>query len=191
MPRARKPLALHALAGTEPEYSPDPILPAGRPKFPKNISREARASFKRLCALLEARRALTPGDADILRLYCVLFDRHAKALRKIEEEGEVCTYYRLNNRGESVPQEKENLWLAIAQDCESKMTSILRDLGLTPNARARVKATSAPKTKELVPGSVAWLLAQPKVSESAQDEEEQSLGEAADEALAKFEREIQ
>lgn len=145
MPMPRKSLADHKLNGTTPEYASTPDLAPGRPRYPKGISRDAKKAFKRIAAMLEERRSITRGDEEVLRLYSILFDRHAKAMAKLAEEGEVVTYHRLNNRGESVPSERPNLWLRIAQDSEKHMTALLRDLGLTPGTRSKVKPTASPE----------------------------------------------
>lgn len=147
MSRPRKSLDDHALNGTKPHYAPGstPDLAPGRPKYPRGISRDAKRAFKRLCSMLAERRSLTRGDEECLRLYAILFDRHAKALEHITTEGEVCTYWRLNNRGEQVPSERPNLWLKISQDSEKQMAALLRDLGLTPGTRSKVKPTASPE----------------------------------------------
>jgi P27 family predicted phage terminase small subunit len=145
MPMPRKSLTDHKLNGTTPEYATTPDLAPGRPKYPKGISPDAKRTFKRLCSMLAERRSLTRGDEESLRLYCILFDRHEKSLAKLAEEGEVCTYWRLNNRGEQVPSEKPNLWLRVAQDSEKQMAGLLRDLGLTPMTRSKTKPTAAPE----------------------------------------------
>jgi len=81
MPTPRKSLEDHKLTGTNAAYvEPSSDVPAGRPRFPKNISAEARRVFKRLCALLAARKVLSEGDSELLRLYAVAFTRHERAL---------------------------------------------------------------------------------------------------------------
>src|SRR5690242_13973729 len=132
MPRERKPLAVHALAGTDPKYTQEPAIEASRPKFPRGLKGEGKKIFKRLAAILERRHALTEGEVELLRLYAILSVRHAKALEHIEIEGEVCKYSRLNNRGEEVLTEKPSLWLAIAETSEKHMVAILDRLGLSP-----------------------------------------------------------
>jgi P27 family predicted phage terminase small subunit len=159
MPTPRKPDELHWLTGTKSQARPVEFTPsAGRPKKPKGVSKEALASFKRLCRLLESRRSLTPGDEDILRLFAVLFDRHARALTKLAEEGEIRVYVRFDSNGQAHDVEKTNMWLKIAQDAERQMVAILRDLGLTPNARAKVKPTAEAPAQGNVPGSYADLV---------------------------------
>ncbi len=146
MPTPKKTDAAHWLDGTQSQAavppSKEPAFEAGRPRYPKGISGEARAAFKRLCALLEKRRALTEADGELLRLYSITFDRHSRALEKLAVEGEVRIYTRLNNHGEEVQAEKPNLWLKIAQDAEKTMIACLDRLGLTPLNRGKIKPTA-------------------------------------------------
>jgi len=152
MPRPRVSLEAHECRGTVPQYvTPDVHVESGRPKYPRGISGEARSAYKRLVKLLEARRSLTAGDQELLHIYAILFDRHKKALAKVAEEGEIKIYYRLDNHGESVPSEKPNLWLKIAQDSESKMIACLDRLGLTPINRGKVKPADPPKDQQTDP----------------------------------------
>ena len=131
----------HKLKGTRATRAADhgTDIPAGRPAYPKGISTDAKRVFKRLCALLEKRRALTHGDGELLRLYSILYTRHEKAQAKLTDEGEICTYIRLDSSGKAHEMEKPNLWLKVAQDCERNMVACLDRMGLTPNARAKVK----------------------------------------------------
>jgi P27 family predicted phage terminase small subunit len=136
-----RPLAIDAW---EKHQQEQPGVQAGRPSVPKGLSKEARKVFKGLCKLLAARRVLTSGDAEILRLYAILFDRHARAAARLAVEGDVVVYTRLNSGGKEVEMEKQNLWLVIAKDSEKQMVGILDRLGLTPHNRDRVKRV-APK----------------------------------------------
>lgn len=131
----------HKLKGTRPTRAADhgQDIPAGRPAYPKGISPEAKRVFKRLCNLLEKRRALTHGDGELLRMYSLLYTRHERALAKLEAEGEICTYTRLDSNGTAREMEKPNLWLKVAETCERNMVACLDRMGLTPNARAKVK----------------------------------------------------
>lgn len=151
MPTPRKTDGMHKLTGTKSQATAvETQLPPGRPKYPKEISVEARAVFKRLCRLLEERRVLTEGDSELLRLYSILFDRHARALGKIQEQGEIVVYSRLDSNGKEVQMEKANLWLKVAEAAEKNMVAILDRLGLTPMNRAKVKPT-LPEPKAAAP----------------------------------------
>jgi P27 family predicted phage terminase small subunit len=140
VPAHRKDLATHLLQNTKPKYvEPSSDVAPGRPKFPKGISADAKKVFKRLCALLEERRVLTSGDSELLRLYAVTFTRHEQALEKLAEQGCIREYVRLDSNGQPHQQEKPNLWLDVAQNCEKFMRATLSDLGLNPTQRSKVK----------------------------------------------------
>lgn len=150
MPTPRKDLSTHLLNGTTPKYvEPDSDVAPGRPSYPKNISTDAKRVYKRLCRLLERRKTLTEGDAELLRLYAILFDRHARAVSHVEVEGEVCAYVRLDSNSAAHDIFKENLWLKTAKDCERQMVAILDRCGLTPAARGKVKKAVDPKPPQL------------------------------------------
>jgi P27 family predicted phage terminase small subunit len=159
MPRPRKSLEDHKLTGTKPTYvEPSSDVPASRPRFPKGISADAKKVFKRLCALLEARKVLTEGDCELLRLYSVTFTRHERALQHLADEGEITTYVRLDSNGQAHDQVKPNLWLDVATNCEKFMRATLADLGLNPLQRSKVKPAIDPKApKPLTPEEEATL----------------------------------
>lgn len=153
MPTPRKTAAEHALQGTRPQVKePEGSAAApGRPKFPKGLSHDARVVFKRIVGLLEKRRHITEGDVELIRLYALLYIRHTKALAKLEAEGEVKIYVRLDSNGQPHDQEKANLWLKIAETAERNMVACLDRLGLTPHNRAKVKPTDDDKNKPADP----------------------------------------
>jgi phage terminase small subunit len=71
------------------------------------------------------------------------------------EEGEVCTYYRLDSHGQSVPQVKRNIRYEVCTAAERQMESIIAKLGLTPTAKDRVKPTATNPDDQIIPGSLA------------------------------------
>jgi P27 family predicted phage terminase small subunit len=167
MPAPRKSVAEHRLTSTPVWY--DPSSPdsgevlAGNPKCPSGLSKGARSAFKKLAKLLKDRGQLTAGDAELLRIYSLLFDRHERAIEAITKEGEITSYTRLSNRGEPIQVVKENLWLSVAQESESEMVRILDRLGLTPASRAKIKRVKPrPQSEPFPVGSVGWLLEQRK-----------------------------
>jgi P27 family predicted phage terminase small subunit len=139
-----KSIAEHKLHGTTPGAK-NPAqasgIPAGRPKFPKNLPVELRFLFKQTCKLLQTRRALTEADGPILGIYCVAYQRAQRAHAKLNEQGEVCSYTRLDSHGKAHQQEKANLWLKVAQDAEKLMVACIDRLGLSPLNRDKVKPT--------------------------------------------------
>jgi P27 family predicted phage terminase small subunit len=145
VPTPRKALDVHKLQGTKPQYvEPTSQVPPGRPKFPAGISPAAKRTFKRIVRLLETRRTCTEGDVEIIRLFCVALDRHARALDHILVEGEICEYTRLDSNGQPHQVWKENLWLKVATDAEKLQLAALDRLGLTPLNRGKVKPTELP-----------------------------------------------
>jgi hypothetical protein len=103
------------------------------------------------------------------------------AQAKLDEQGMVVTYTRLNNHGEAVETEKHNLHLRIAQDCEARLLSILDRLGLSPRARDYVRPTAPRKKKPAsVPGSVAWELEQQAAQETAQEPQQETAQDFSD-----------
>lgn len=131
----------HWLKGTRATRAADhgTDIEPGRPKFPKSLTSEARSVFKLLCKQLSERRALTAGDMQILHLYAELNVRWVKARGKVADLGEVVTDTRLDSSGVAHEVLRKNPWLTVAETAETKMHAILRDLGLTPNARSKVK----------------------------------------------------
>jgi P27 family predicted phage terminase small subunit len=147
VPRPEKDAALHRLQGTKSvagKTDAEGSVEPGRPKFPKGLPPAARVVFKRIVGLLEKRRHITEGDVELIRLYSFLHVRHGKALAKLEAEGEIRTYVRLDSNGQPHDQEKPNLWLKVAQDAERGMVACLDRLGLTAMNRTKVKPTGKP-----------------------------------------------
>lgn len=159
MPTPRKSLDLHALSGTKPhDRSADQShVPPGRPKFPKDLPPASKKVFKRLCATLAERRSLTAGDMDLIRLYCIIYDRHVTESTLLREEGCIVAYTRLDSNGQPHEQFKENLRVKIVQISERQLADLLTRLGLTPTAKDRSKPTGpmAAKPDEIIPGSIA------------------------------------
>jgi|SRR5579859_1815891 len=122
-------------------------VPSGRPKKPKGVSRDALKVFRQLCKMLAARRALTAGDGEILSLYCVLLDRHARALAELQKDGEIITATRYSKAGEPYEVKVKNPWLDIARDVERQRVGILDRLGLTPRAKDAVRPGAPPPPK--------------------------------------------
>lgn len=158
-----KPDHLHKLQSTKPQgkASTTSTPPAGRPKFPRTISGDAKYIFRQLCKMLEARRTLTPGDGQLLALYACNYDRHEKAIAKIAEQGEICVYTRLDSNGTACDVEKPNLWLKVAQDSERFMLSALDRLGLTPLAKSKVLPAKPEPEKPVDPLDAAMQSREP------------------------------
>jgi P27 family predicted phage terminase small subunit len=158
MPTPRKSLEQHALHNTRPHdrAADTSHVPAGRPRFPKDLDASLRPVFKRLCALLQERRALTSADGELIRLYCFQYERHVKNAALLRTEGDLCTYMRLDSNGVAHPQVKTNLRLKVVTDAERQMAAILNQLGFTPTSKERAKPTNNNRGRlHVIPGSIA------------------------------------
>ena len=122
---------------------------AGRPRYPAGLTPAARRVFKELCRLLSDRRALSEADGEALRLYAILYDRHARALAAVESEGLLISETRFGSNGEPSLRKVKNPALAICQESEKQMTAILRDLCLTVATKDKSKPTRARPAEEL------------------------------------------
>jgi P27 family predicted phage terminase small subunit len=164
MSTPRKSDKLHVLMGTKPHDRTPEItstLTAGRPKFPKSLSGDAKRVFKQLCRQLAERRALTEGDGHLLSLYATIWDRRARAQERLLVEGEIRVYSRLDSNGVERQSEKPNLWLKVANDAERQLVSILDRLGLTPLAGSKIKQTAqSPERDQPKPGTAAYIVLQ-------------------------------
>jgi P27 family predicted phage terminase small subunit len=119
---------------------------SGHPACPRSLSKPEKQRFKQICRELESRRALTPGDGELIVLYCRTWTRWLKALGAVAGSGgEVVTSTRIV-AGVPIETQRKNPWLLVAQESEKQMRCILVDLGFTPTSRERAKAIKeAPK----------------------------------------------
>jgi P27 family predicted phage terminase small subunit len=142
MPRERLSIDHHKLAGTKPAYvEPQSDVDASRPRYPKGLTPEAKRVFKNVTRLLERRRSLTEADGELVRLLALTHVRHARAVEKLAEQGEIRIYVRLDSNGQPHDVEKENLWLAVATTAEKQMIGIYDRLGFTPRDRSKIRPT--------------------------------------------------
>jgi P27 family predicted phage terminase small subunit len=159
MGRPRKPEELHELQGTRPHpttVSEEP-LQHSLPLVPKDLSPEAKRTYKKLVKVMTRRRHATEGDELVLEMLVRLLDRKARAVRKLEEQGEVREYVRLDCHGEQCPVEKPNHWLKIAQDTEKQILACCDRLGLSATSRKSIRKTQQEKPPEPIDPNEALL----------------------------------
>jgi P27 family predicted phage terminase small subunit len=89
----------------------------------------------------------TPGDAPTLELYAQVYSRWQTALADVKANGFVITMS-VPVRGGMQDVEKPNPAVAVAENCESRLLMLAKSLGLTPEAREKVKKVR-PNAKEL------------------------------------------
>src|SRR2546422_365833 len=118
MARPANSAAQHYLHGTQsqPAEPTESTIPPGRPRYPKGLSSAAKGIFKSLCHQLEARRALTDADGELIGLYAELSDRRRRELTVAENEGLVLKITRFGSNGEPSVRYIKNPHLLIAQE---------------------------------------------------------------------------
>ncbi|ORE90156.1 phage terminase small subunit P27 family [Aurantimonas sp. 22II-16-19i] len=117
--RGRKPTSI----------APGTAAVADIPKAPAVLSREGKAEWKRIAAILVERRILTEADLGILEAYCMAFSRIREAERIIARDGQTT----VNAKGEHKRHPASSL-----QDASIKTLRLCAgELGLTPVSRSR------------------------------------------------------
>lgn len=135
--RGRKPTpaALKLVCGNPGRRQVDPgmkVAAAGAPKPPTCLDAEALVEWRRVTPMLTASGVLTPADRAILAAYCQAWSCWAEAESKLNEFGRMVA----SPRGLPVPSP----WLQVAGVALQQFVKAASELGLTPVARARVKA---------------------------------------------------
>jgi P27 family predicted phage terminase small subunit len=157
MPRARKPRALHALAGTQPQYvTPDEsAFKGGKPKKPKDLPPVASAEWDRIVKQLQKRGTLTCVDASALEVYCRMFSRWKTVALLAEESPTVETSWTVNE----IVHTKivENPASKIAARLEISLRAYQHEFGATPVSREKAKRVEPEKKKDEYPvDSLGW-----------------------------------
>jgi len=114
--------------------------PAGTPKCPSWLDKDAKAAWRQLVPLLEEMRVLTRIDSNALARYCRLWSRWRKAEKFIEEKGEV---YTLKDEKGNVRCVQQFPQVSIANKLAQQLTKLEQEFGMTPSARTRIQITVA------------------------------------------------
>jgi len=111
------------------------------------LTEAEQAAFRRFSKFLGQRGAETPQDAAALELLAVLYARWLAAKQELERTGLLVEDVVLDNHGQAVTKRRASPLVRILQDSEAKLMHLLRDMGLTPMARDKVKPAAAPEAK--------------------------------------------
>lgn len=117
----------------------EPQLEIKIPSCPSCLSAAAKAEWRRVAPILENQGLLAEVDRSALAAYCVLYARWTKALRNIEEQGEVVT------SAKGVLQTSP--WILIAKSAEKEMRTYAGLFGMSPADRSKVSAIQKQETK--------------------------------------------
>jgi P27 family predicted phage terminase small subunit len=157
MPKPRLPENLPKLRGTAYRDRSKPSeVAAGRPKQPEHLSEDGKKEWRRIVPLLEQRGTLSKADSAVLALYCETHSRWLQAKRDVAEHGIIVQTTVLDRSGEQVITRKQNPALKIAENAERSLRAFLREFGMTPQSRERVKPTK-PATEKAPDSPFAFL----------------------------------
>jgi P27 family predicted phage terminase small subunit len=116
-------------------------IAAGKPLPPTWMSKPARKEFKRVAAFLADRGTVSPADGATLTLYACSYSRFITAQQDLDTRGQWITVKVLDSHGAAVEVDRENPSLKLAQTEAKTILAFLRQLGMTPATREKVKPT--------------------------------------------------
>lgn len=152
------PDELHALKGTVAEPRKPNLIPlallGGRPTCPQHLSKPARRAWLAAIKLLEARGTLDPGAGPTLLIYAVTMARWLEAKADLDKNGLMIEVTKATSKGELYTTTAENPMLKIAENAEAQLLAITKSLGISPEAREKVRKVKQVARAGVVP---AWL----------------------------------
>jgi P27 family predicted phage terminase small subunit len=107
--------------------------------MPDHLSEEAKREWRRIIPLLEQRGTLSRADGASIALYCETHARWLQAKGDVAAHGIIVETTVLDRSGEQVTTRKQNPALKIAENAERSLRAFLREFGMTPQSRERVK----------------------------------------------------
>jgi len=112
--------------------------------------------MKRLVRILLERGTATEGDYALAAMCAEVYARWVELKRQTGDEYMVTTQVTDNN-GNLRTVTRVNPLLKILAQTESRLQSLMKDLGLSPKDRDKVKPTAPNAKEEIIPGSIADL----------------------------------
>jgi P27 family predicted phage terminase small subunit len=160
VPRVAKTDHQHQLQGTVSQVGRSKTTQAasryagGRPQIPQHLDKLARSEFKRVCHELEHRKTLTSGDRTTIAVLAECYARWVTAKREL---GTAYTVTIIDKQGHVITTVKANPLLKVVEVCEARILSLQSALGLTPQARDKVRPTQVDPSLTVIPGSIGDL----------------------------------
>lgn len=112
----------------------------GIPEAPDFLDAAARAEWDRIAPLLNTAGLLATVDGAQLALYCQAYSRWRKAELKLQEmeakDAEGCGIVTKSPNG----FDQLGYWMVVANKAQEQVSKALAEFGMSPVARARVKA---------------------------------------------------
>lgn len=155
MGRPRKPNTLKLLEGDQPcrirGDGPDP--PGGVGPCPDHLDDVAREAWGRVAASVEETGLLTLADAETLALYCSTYSRWRSACEALAREGlTITSSLKVETEKRTTTREttKVHPLLQVATESSRQMTTLLKQLGMTPASRSSLHVERKPAEDALL-----------------------------------------
>ncbi len=132
---------------------PQPALT--RPKMPKHLGSRARKEWKRLVPILERMKVLTEADGTALANVCFETAELYRAQEALEQTGPLI-------KNKETGMVHLNPLFGAVVTLSNRVTQGLREFGLTPASRSRIKTAESAKSDDLVALLRAPRAAEPK-----------------------------
>jgi P27 family predicted phage terminase small subunit len=154
MPRLRKSVQKHLLAGTEPQWSDGAMqFAAGRPKMPPDLSPVGESEWKRITKELRKRGTLTKVDSSALEVYCRLYSQWRALCAEVEERGPMIDEEVFGKDGEKITRRVQNPAQKLAIQLGNALRMYQKEFSATPASREKAKpAAPEPPKQKLAPG---------------------------------------
>lgn len=117
-----------------------PKADGGAPECPAHLDDEARAEWARVLDELRQLGVLSSTDRAVIALYCDYYSQWVRASQWVARTGLTVT----TDKG----AEKTNPAVTIGRAATVQMARLLSELGLTPSARNRVRASGNEARKD-------------------------------------------
>jgi P27 family predicted phage terminase small subunit len=118
----------------------EPQPRAGLPRLPAGMTDRAKQVWRRVVRDYGPTGVLTSVDADVLRIYCEAVARYEQAGALFDASGPVI---RATGNGARRSELVKNPLAQIVRDQADLVRAMARELGLTPSARAGLRASEA------------------------------------------------
>ena len=123
-------------------------MPEFTEKLPRELTKGAKAHWKRYVKILKERKIIQNKDAQALKRLCVLQDLWEQNAKFVSENG--CTVEEFTDRGQSVTRERVESKL-MRQDAAA-IKDLENRFGLTPKAGEGIKGFQQQKTRKSIRG---------------------------------------
>jgi P27 family predicted phage terminase small subunit len=141
MGRPRKPNSLKILEGAQPcrINRDEPNPPAFESEVPEFLDEVGRIAWVRVTTRLDEMGILTAADSEAIALYASIYSRWQAATLSLAEDGLTIinrTEIKTSKGSTSRTVSKAHPAVQIAAECQSQMTRLLTQFGMTPSSRS-------------------------------------------------------